>query len=687
MAKKRDIVKKINPNKKNLTLKTNHLLVIGIDKYEDKGIPNLNNAVRDAQRFVEILHTNYQFEATNTIELYNKTATKDNILEAFDRLIKSLNKEDNLVLYFSGHGDLVESVNRGFWIPTEARLEKRGDYLSNTDVTDFFRALDTHHIFAIVDACFSGALSRNIEKLSYNQRVDLKPSRWLLSSGSLEKVSDGAGKHSPFANSLFSALIDTDKLEINVFELCKEVLSTIDSNTKDQTPIGQPLNGVGHLMGLFVFYRKGYYPKIEIVSKPKLKPVGANRGGEPTRSASEESAPAMTEASAEAEIVAEEAIGIVAEATEEAEIEKVITIENSENIISGSKITVGGDFIIGGGNGNDKEEEAILDLGSGNLLYDIPDTMRLEKVSKCLVRIASTRKNLLQDIQTTTTTIIRDLHKITEVMGVELIDVSGGTNFKILDGSTEEQLVEKEWYTEWTFYVTPLVAGQHTLLLRLSEIKLVNNKERKRDITFEEIVQVVAENESIKRIPEKAPVFITTFPELKSYLKEILKEDLATALRSYEKVMASDFKNDITLQLGGYNRANKDYTNGLSTLEQRDRTFARIRYALTQMIDDLEEKEVVADFLSMFDTTKSDTIKLDSTKKMEYKNSKGEEVLLDLEKLEKAGLKGQADLIIKKLNHIKKARIVETDASKQFQYDVEIEEMEKQLKEIKDQLD
>ena len=46
--------------------------------------------------------------------------------------------------------------------------------------------------------------------------------------------------------------------------LCNEVLATIDSNNKDQTPIGQPIFGVGHMMGQFVFYKKGYAPKAEL---------------------------------------------------------------------------------------------------------------------------------------------------------------------------------------------------------------------------------------------------------------------------------------------------------------------------------------------------------------------------------------------------------------------------------------
>lgn len=261
---------------------------------------------------------------------------------------------------------------------------------------DFFRALETHHVFAIVDACFSGALAKNIEKPSYNQRVDLKPSRWLLSSGALEKVSDGSGKHSPFANSLFSALIDTDHPEINVLALCHEVLATIDSNTKDQTPIGQPLFGVGHMMGQFVFYRKGYSPK-PVSLEESSPPTSASKGANPTRS----------------------------------------SLDETVNI--------------------------------------------------------------------------------------------------------------------------------------------------------------------------KSAFVITTFDDLKVHLKNLIIEDLEFALHSYNKVIphesfANATKNEIALQLGSFNSANNEYINGRSTQEQKNRTFARIRYALTQMIDKLDEKYVVEDFATILMT-------------------------------------------------------------------------------------
>ena len=92
---------------------------------------------------------------------------------------------------------------------------------------------------------------------------------------------------------------------------------------------------------------------------------------------------------------------------------------------------------------------------------------------------------------------------------------------------------------------------------------------------------------------------IATFDDLKVYLKNLIQVDLELALRSYEKVMSTGAKNEITLQLGSFNGAKNEYLGGRSTSEERNRTFAHIRYALTQMIDDLEEKDVVSNYASI----------------------------------------------------------------------------------------
>jgi hypothetical protein len=267
----------IDRNKKPPTqkiLRKNHLLVIGIDKYSH-GIPQLNNAVRDAKDFQKILLEHYQFE--QSVPLFDKDATKDNILEAFDHMLATLTDNDNLVLYFSGHGELHDLTKRGYWIPVDATLGKRGDYLSNNDVVDFFKNCKAHHIFAIVDSCFSGALFQTRKLTNVAERLDNVPSRWLLTAGLKEPVSDGSfGSNSPFAKALIAHLKGNEQPALWVSDLCNRVLQGVVFNEDKQTPRGEPLPDVGHLGGQFVFYKKGYVPTAtESVTLPNSTPERA----------------------------------------------------------------------------------------------------------------------------------------------------------------------------------------------------------------------------------------------------------------------------------------------------------------------------------------------------------------------------------------------------------------------------
>lgn len=128
----------------------------------------------------------------------------------------------------------------------------------------------------------------------------------------------------------------------------------------------------------------------------------------------------------------------------------------------------------------------------GSLLYQIPGAMTVHKETRCLVRIAYDEATLLENIELTRDTRIKDV-RIAEVMEVELIDPAEQPAFAIRSYNRQEQFVEKDDYTEWTFYVKPLREGQFPLLLRVSVIEKVGDKERVRDIVLEETVVIVAD--------------------------------------------------------------------------------------------------------------------------------------------------------------------------------------------------
>ena len=231
----------------------NFLLVIGIDTY--KYWKPLSNAVNDSQDLKYVLTTKYTFEPENTILLNNEEATRKIIYEKFKELIGKIRGNDNLMIYFSGHGHYDASLKEGYWIPVDAQLNNDADYIPNSYLLSLLRRMEARHIFVVADACFSGALFAESSR-GYIENVEQLKSRWALTSGRLEYVSDGsAGQHSPFAKVLIDYLKDTRKQRFPVSELVQHV-KVETANTSSQTPIGNPLKSIGDEGGEFIFYKK-----------------------------------------------------------------------------------------------------------------------------------------------------------------------------------------------------------------------------------------------------------------------------------------------------------------------------------------------------------------------------------------------------------------------------------------------
>ena len=75
-----------------------YALVIGIDTYTGAWQP-LNNAVRDARTIKETLDSKYKIDHFKT--LYNEDANRGNIIKAFEWLMKSVEDNDNVLIYYS----------------------------------------------------------------------------------------------------------------------------------------------------------------------------------------------------------------------------------------------------------------------------------------------------------------------------------------------------------------------------------------------------------------------------------------------------------------------------------------------------------------------------------------------------------------------------------------------------------
>ncbi|MEZ4959143.1 MAG: TonB family protein [Saprospiraceae bacterium] len=137
------------------------------------------------------------------------------------------------------------------------------------------------------------------------------------------------------------------------------------------------------------------------------------------------------------------------------------------------------------------------DIYNGEVFYRIPDQMVLNEEIKCIVRVAFDRQILLEGIEVKQDDVVKDI-RISDVMGVELLDPDPENAFAIRTFSDAVQFVDKDLSTEWLFYVKPLKAGNHPLILKISVIEIKEGVERKRTVVLEEQVEIFT-----TPIPEK----------------------------------------------------------------------------------------------------------------------------------------------------------------------------------------
>ncbi len=169
-----------------------HALIIGINEYEDPDIRSLDRPVRDANKIYEVLTTQYTFKQENTHLL--KNATKIEIESKLDYLAKTVKPNDNLLIFYAGHGEWNNDSDVGYWWPADATYGSFRTYITNSVLVAFIKEIKVKHTLVIADACFAGAIfnSRSSTKDPDKaiQEYYALPSCKAMTSGSYDEVND-----------------------------------------------------------------------------------------------------------------------------------------------------------------------------------------------------------------------------------------------------------------------------------------------------------------------------------------------------------------------------------------------------------------------------------------------------------------------------------------------------------------
>ena len=239
-------------------------LIIGNSDYEH--LDDLQTPLHDTERVAQLLSQRYGF---STLQLHNSADIT--VLTALNDLADILGPNDNLLIYYAGHGSRVATgvEQTGYWLPVNADPPPRDTHwIANEAITRHLGRLQAKRILVVADSCYSGLLANTPDYLflpgaassqspAYLQYKLAKGSRLLMASGGDFPVLDNGGQgHSVFAKAFIDILASNDQL-LTGPQLFAQLKPRVEQASQQagfqQVPIFRTIKVTGNEAGDFFF--------------------------------------------------------------------------------------------------------------------------------------------------------------------------------------------------------------------------------------------------------------------------------------------------------------------------------------------------------------------------------------------------------------------------------------------------
>jgi len=240
-----------------------YALFFAVDNYRStSAFQDLKNPVRDAEAIAKELREMYDFDT----KVYANPSTRDIERILSDWQKRTFQPDDQLFVFFSGHGTFREFNSKGYFVTHGSRTRFDEAYIDLTDIGNAVAKIDCEHILLAIDACYSGTIDQEIALKGGTGRTFIRKgdgadaqreriireqlrnrTRLLLTSGGKEQTYDG-DDHSPFAGAMLGKLRSAYTTGDGLV-LFRDLLSGLDRVTP------RPHQGEipGHEQGGFVF--------------------------------------------------------------------------------------------------------------------------------------------------------------------------------------------------------------------------------------------------------------------------------------------------------------------------------------------------------------------------------------------------------------------------------------------------
>lgn len=228
-------------------------LLIGINEYEDERMKDLDNPLADASALQRVLIRDYIFDEENVLLIRNPG--RNDIIYALDQLRDKVTPNDNLLIFYAGHGYYDKEAEIGYWLPSDASKSSPANWYENSTLVNQLRGIHSKHTLLITDACFGGSIlkSRAVDmhrEIAYD-RIYTQPSRKAMTSGNMSEVPD----ESEFVKYLIKRLKENRAIYYSAGELFRDLQIAVTANSPALPQYGD-IQNVGSEGGDFIFLRK-----------------------------------------------------------------------------------------------------------------------------------------------------------------------------------------------------------------------------------------------------------------------------------------------------------------------------------------------------------------------------------------------------------------------------------------------
>ena len=181
---------------------TYHALIIGINSYTEW--PGLKTAANDARALKKVLIDKYGFDQKNVILRVDNDANLETLMYDFRDLELRLDRQDNLIIYYAGHGQLNDlAEGGGYWIPADGKIDDPGSWIPHSIIKDILSSdkILAKNVALVSDSCYSGEILRSgrsnisLNDTAYRKKIlteSVRRSRQVFTSGGIEPVQIGA---------------------------------------------------------------------------------------------------------------------------------------------------------------------------------------------------------------------------------------------------------------------------------------------------------------------------------------------------------------------------------------------------------------------------------------------------------------------------------------------------------------